>query len=160
MGSFVDELSLSFACPFCDSTLPNILKATSFIGNVDDCVKGKTDRMHRVWNWFGDMTPPDIISLPERVFSPFSLADGDEDFIEIRISDGTVELQRSHQSSGKAKLSFAPFDPQTKSGQRENFQEFHGRLELDADQLIAGMWIRCERDQVRFVHLKHCKGVA
>lgn len=160
MGSFVDEQRLSFACPFCESSLPDVLKVTTFVGNDDDCVQGETDRMNQAWTWFGDFPSHETSYLPERLFSPFSLAHGDEDFMEIRFSDGVVELHRGQQSSGNAKLSFAPSDLQTKTRQSGNFKGFHGRLELDADQLIAGVWIRCERDQIRFVHLEYCKGVA
>jgi len=76
-------------CPYCGAGRPAMLRATDL--KRDDSVQP----MPR-WSWSHHLHEKECeaLSIPHRLFYPFSIADGDQDFLEITMKKDAIILRR------------------------------------------------------------------
>ena len=119
-------------CPFCETATPAHLCIRSYDWTGSPLSEPQ-------WEWTRELGDMKTWTLPQRLFTPFSMRQHDHDFLKIEKSDdGDLLLQRLDPGESP-RLAVALFDESA-----DEFQTVVSRVRIPPDALKRGFCLRCD----------------
>ena len=88
--------------------------------------------------------PNESLNLPERLFMPFSMTDGDNTFLKLLFDNQKILIAKSEDS----KLDISVALPNENRGE---FREFVSQIQLPISSSQTGFWLYIAGDEPRLI---------